>query len=581
MVKLFLMLLLLFAAVPESGLLTAFEMSGGTQTATYNQCIGFYNDLDEQSEEVKMISLGETGIGKPLNLVVIDRDKMFNADGARKLNKRILLINNGIHPGEPDGIDASMMLARNLVEDSVLHHLLDHVVVIIVPIYNVAGSLNQSATSRANQNGPDEYGFRGNELNLDLNRDFIKCDSREAQMFNEMFATWKPDVMIDTHVSDGADYQYTMTYVATQKDKLQPLLGNYESKQLIPALDSAMTKDGIRMCPYVDTKSETPDDGIVGFEDGPRYSTGYAALFNCIGFMSETHMLKPFDKRVNATYAFLKNMLSIVNRDFVLIGELKRTADALTQNQTQFPLQWKLNENDSTMMMFNGYTATYKPSNISGQPRLFYDRTKPYSKLIPFFNDYSQSKIIAAPMAYIVPQQYADVIHLMQLNGVAMHPLTSDEKIDVVVYYLNDFKTNTNAYENHYQHSNTTVTRDTQSIQFYKGDMVVAVDQTCNRYIVETLEPESPDSYFNWNFFDGVLMQKEYFSSYVWEDRADSLLHHDHQLKTEFDEAKKQDTALNNNGDAQLEWIYNHSDYHEKSFRRYPVARVEWKMKID
>lgn len=46
--------------------------------------------------------------------------------------------------------------------------------------YNVGGMMNRSSSSRANQDGPEEYGFRGNSQNLDLNRDFIKMDSEEA-----------------------------------------------------------------------------------------------------------------------------------------------------------------------------------------------------------------------------------------------------------------------------------------------------------------------------------------------------------------------------------------------------------------
>ena len=563
---------------PSDTLLTPFEKSNGTQTATYEECISFYKSLEILSDEVKVTDQGVTGIGKPLHLVIIDKDKNFDVSKTKANGKRILLINNGIHPGEPDGIDASMMFARNLVMDKNLQHLLDHIVFCIIPVYNVAGCLNRSTCSRANQNGPEEYGFRGNELNLDLNRDFIKCDSREAEIFNKIFTAWKPDFLIDTHVSDGADYQYTMTYVATQPDKLNPVLGEYERNFLIPELNKRMKDAGWPMSPYVETRNETPDEGIDGFLDNPRYSTGYAALFNCIGFMSETHMLKPFKDRVQSTYAFIQQLSEIINIDFEKMGELKSTADSLAISQTDFPLQWKQSEKDSSMISFNGFAAAYKISDVTGQQRLYYDETKPYTKDIPYFDQYKSSVQVVAPLAYIIPQQYDNVIHLLQLNGVAMKPIQSDVKIRVVVYYVADYNTNNHAYENHYQHSNTIVSRDTQIIQFYKGDMLVNVNQTCNRYIVETLEPQAPDSYFNWNFFDGILMQKEYFSDYVWEDRADSLLQNNSALMKQFQQTKMSDTLFATDAAAQLEWIYNHSAYHEKSFQRYPVARIEWSL---
>lgn len=203
-------------------LLTPFEKGNGNQTTTYEECITFYHELDRLYEEVSYFSYETTSVGKSLDLVVISKEKNFDANALRTSDKRIYLINNGIHPGEPDGIDASMMFARDVLTKEELKPILDHVVILIIPAYNVSGMLNRGSFSRVNQNGPEEYGFRGTAQNYDLNRDFVKCDSREAIAFTQIFQQWKPEIMVDTHVSNGADYQYTMTLISTQPDKLHP-----------------------------------------------------------------------------------------------------------------------------------------------------------------------------------------------------------------------------------------------------------------------------------------------------------------------------------------------------------------------
>ena len=93
---------------------THFEKSNGIETATYKQTIAFYKALAENYSEISIVSIGETDSGKPLHIITLNTDAEFNFKTIRK-NKRIMLINNGIHPGESDGIDATMMLFRDLV----------------------------------------------------------------------------------------------------------------------------------------------------------------------------------------------------------------------------------------------------------------------------------------------------------------------------------------------------------------------------------------------------------------------------------------------------------------------------------
>src|SRR5215204_4093519 len=239
-------------------LITKFEQSKGRQTPTYHEIISWWKALDTQASQVKMLSMGATDAGYPLHLVLVTNDKDFDLVSLRKKNKRIILINNGIHPGEPDGIDASMLLVRDIVQKKIA--LPENIVLAIIPVYNIGGCLNRSAYYRVNQNGPEEFGFRGNSQNLDLNRDFIKADSKEAISFAKIFHHLDPDVFIDNHVSNGADYQHVMTLLTSQHNKLGGEMGVYLEKTLEPAIYGTMKQKGYDLVPYVNHFGETPQN---------------------------------------------------------------------------------------------------------------------------------------------------------------------------------------------------------------------------------------------------------------------------------------------------------------------------------
>ena len=578
MIKGFLTLVLTGSSLVAIAQLTPFEQNKSKNvTATYSQVIAFYKDLDQKYEQMLMLDYGQTDIGKPLNLIVLSKDKVFDPALIRKQNKRILLINNGIHPGEPEGIDASMMLARDLLEKNSLP---ENVVICIIPVYNIDGSLNRGL-SRVNQNGPESYGFRGNYQNLDLNRDFVKTDSKNSRSFQEIFNTWQPEIFVDNHTSNGSDYQYVITLIQTQKDKLNPILSEYMTRRMVPDLYSKMKESGYEMTPYVNSIEETPDSGITGFLETPRYSTGYVALHNTIGFMPETHMLKPFDQRVESTYQFMFSVLQVVQRDASLIGENKMKADKQVKDQTSFPLNWSLDDKQVSVLSFKGYEAKYKISEVSGLPRLYYDRQSPFEKEIKIWDHFVPYISVDKPLAYIIPQSWQKVIDLLALNRVQMKRLSADTELDADMYYIEDYKTVSLPFEGHYIHSQVKLKTVKQKLKFYAGDYVIYVNQQQNRYIVETLEPQGVDSFFAWNFFDSVLSQKEHFSDYIFEDEAAKLLKLNPNLGRMLEEEKRKNPELSKSAGAQLNWLYLNSEYYEKTYMRYPVGRLSKHTKLD
>lgn len=579
MKKIFSLFIIVFVAGIVKAQQTPFELHPDRNyTATYAEVISYYQKLAKaHPQQMKLLSYGTTDIGKPLSLIVLSKEGVFDPAQIKKQHKRIILINNGIHPGEPEGIDASMMLTRDLLKKQTLPK---NIILCFIAVYNIDGCLNRGL-SRISQNGPEAYGFRGNYRNLDLNRDFIKADSRNALAFMKILNTWNPEVFLDNHTSDGADYQYVMTLIETQKDKQNPILADYTARVLSPELYKRMKKSGYEMIPYVESEKGTPDSGIVSFLETPRFATGYTSQHNIISYITETHMLKAFDKRVYATYDFMQHLFEICERDAQLIGELKQKADEQVRQQKIFALDWALDTQNYDTISFKGYTADYKPSEVSGLKRLYYDRSKPFTKTIKYYDNYKVSATAEKPLAYVIPQAWGKIIDLYKLNNVVMHQLAHDTTIALQMYYIGDFKTGARPYEGHYLHSAVNLKPVEAKIKFYAGDYVVYTNQALNRYIVETLEPQGVDSFFAWNFFDSVLGQKEGYSDYVFEDVAADLLKKDPELRKKLEQEKSKNAQLSGSARAQLNWVYANSPYYEKTYQRYPVGRLLTDTKLD
>jgi hypothetical protein len=174
----------------------------------------------------------------------------------------------------------------------------------------------------------------------------------------------------------------------------------------------------------------------------------------------------------------------------------------------------------------------------------------------------------------VIPKSEGKIIENLERNKIEMKPLLKDTLIFVESYKITDFKTVKNPYEGHYLHYETAVSKKTETLRFKKGDYLVPTKQTGVKFLLETLEPEAIDSYFNWNEFDGILGQKEYFSDYVFEDTAAELLRNNKALKAAFEMKKAVEKDFAENGAAQLEWVYKNSEYYEGTVNQYPIYRI-------
>ena len=551
---------------------TVFEKSKGTSTATYAEIIDFYTNLAEAYTSISTYPVGTTDAGEPLTLVTFNPNRTFESEFSDDTDLTRILINNGIHAGETDGIDATMMLMRDLANGTLKAP--KNVWIGAIAVYNIGGALNRNSTSRTNQNGPVAYGFRGNQKNYDLNRDFMKQDSYNAKAFAKAFNLINPDVFIDTHVSNGADYQYTLTHLFTQHNKLGGKLGQWLNQNFQPAIEKDLLSKKWDITPYVNVHNKTPDQGFTQFMDSPRYSTGYTTLWNTLGLMVETHMLKPYKKRVNGTYELLKSVIFVTQNNKETIKTLRKEAFSAFAKAKTYPIQFKLDSSTVTTLNFKGYKGSIIKSEITQQDRLKYDQNSPFTKPVNFYNNFIPTKSITLPKAYVFSSRRKDIAQKLKQNGVQLKRLKKDTLIPVEVYHIADYKTYTKVYEGHYPHYATQVKTSKNTVPFKTNDYIVYTDQPAGRFLVEALEPEARDSWFNWNYFDTILQQKEGYSGYVWEDLALNLLKTNPTLKANFEAKKKHDLSFKTNPAAQLDWLHKNSKHYEKAHLRYPIARV-------
>ena len=545
----------------------------GNTTPTYQALIQSLRAMEKINPRIKLFNMGNSDVpGVPIYLCVLNAEKDSTSTFLKARKGTTLLFNNAIHPGEPDGVNACLIYSKAFMDMKDFKG--QDPLIAFIPAYNVGGMLSRSATSRANQNGPEEYGFRGNAQNLDLNRDFVKMDSENARTFVRIFHALQPDIFVDNHVSNGADYQYTLTYIASVRERIAPSLGELMYDRLLPEMTQALKKENWDLFPYVETVKETPDDGIYQFNDLPRYAMGYASLFNAMAFTVETHMLKPFPDRVRATYDFMKYLIEWSKENAALIETARAKSNEWTKKKAYFTYNYNRTA-DKDSILFKGFTARVDTHEITKLGHLTYDISKPYERKIPFYKYYNPKDSIAIPSYYLVRGQERKIIEQLAANGIAIETLKEEKKLRVKAQVVRSFDAISKPYEGHYMHPSKEIERVEQWITFRPGDVLISTKQIGGQFLHSVLQPEAEDSYFTWNYFDSYLQEKEYFSNYVFKDKIKEILQNNPELKKAYETKRQNDSDFANSEWQQLYFLYQNSVYFEPSYMMLPVFELE------
>ena len=563
---------------------TTAERSDHLRTGDYSEMVEFVLAAEQRSPWVRVLSMGTTPEGRMMPLVVISKERAFSPQTALGTGKAVVLITNGIHSGEIEGKDASLQLLREIVITKERSALLDQVVLLIIPIFNIDGHERCSSYNRINQNGPEEMGWRCTAQGYNLNRDFIKADAEEMKHWLRMYHAWKPHFWFDTHTTDGADWQYDVTFIAAFGPEAPAPIAGWVREKLHPHLIQTLTDDG--HCPQLffylanrldATKRCSP--GVWGF--APLSSTMYGALTNPPSLLVETHMLKPYKTRVRATHRLLVHALELINADptslidAVAASDKEATYFSDREGQApRVPLAVAPDDmDDGEPVTFKGLEYTLEMSEAAGGEIPRWDTSRPKDVPTQLHTRGVVSESVAPPRAYLIPPQWTDVIERLKLHGLRVDRLAKPVVAQVETYQFSDVHWRERPFEGRHMLTYKT-TKVSEKRHFASGSALVVLDQPMSRVAVHLLEPDAPDSLVRWGFFDTIFEQKEYFEDYAMVPIADRMLSESPALREEFSEWLKANPDAANNPRARLDFFYRRSPYWDANKDVYPVCRV-------
>jgi len=567
------------APVPP-GWQTHAEQTDYRETPRYEETLAYCRKLAAASPQIRLVDFGRSGEGRALPLVIAATGATFTPEATRRAGKVVLLIQANIHAGETDGKDAGLALLRDIVITKTQTRLLEHVTLLFMPIYNVDGHERRSPYNRINQNGPAEMGWRANATNLNLNRDYMKADAPETRAWLRLWNEWQPDLFIDCHVTDGADFRYNVTYQFEQHENIpQPLRDWMKSAfdgRIVPATEAS----GNLLTTYMEFRDnrDPVSKGVEGFIATPRFATGYAPLRNRPGLLIETHMLKDYKTRVRGTYDLLRAVLEDVNRDPAgWLRVAKETDEQVAGEGRTYDPQRKIAlriafTEKSIPRLIKGVEFRRELSDVSGAVRVVYG-TKPFDYTVPFYNEGHAIVSVAPPLYYLIPPQWTEVIEVLALHGLRLHRLAEPVTVEVESYRFSEVKWATAAFENRLP-----VTQKNQAVReqrtFAAGTIVVPLAQAAGRLALNLLEPDAPDSLVYWGFFNSIFEQKEFAEGYVLEELARRMLAQDENLRREFERRVANEPQFAANARERLRFFYERSPYQDKQMNLYPVGRL-------
>ena len=581
--RLMILLLALGLATPARAAdwTTPAELSGFRTTPSYAETLAYLERLQKEAPgQIRLETFGLSPQGRPMMAVIANADGVFAPEAARTAKLPIVLVQAGIHPGEIEGKDAGLMLLRDFAVTGKLPHLLDHAVLVFIPVFSVDGHENSSPYNRINQNGPESMGFRGQSQYLNLNRDYIKADTPEMRAWLTLWRRWRPDLLIDVHTTDGADYQYDLTWYLEDPHKLDAGVSRWQ-QQAMASVMPAYEKRGHLASIYLEFKDGAdPRQGIENFGSGPRFSTGYAALWNRPGLLIETHMLKSYATRVRAAYDLVALMLDYAGQNAASLLEANAKADAATIARAGDPsarvaLTFKLDPS-ATPFTLKGHAFTLSHSDISNAAWIQYDPAKPETYVIPNRNGLLPDILIAPPAAYAIPAQWTDVILRLKAHGIAYRQLDCATGVTAMGYQLDNPKWGSQPFESHLMLRDVQVHLVPRQEVLPPGSVIVPLDQAGANIAIELLEPDAPDSLLRWGLLDAVFETKEYGEPRVLERLARDMLAKDPALKAEFETRLKNDAAFAASSRERLAFFFQRSPWFRvQRVGAYPVLRLD------
>ncbi|MEO5893478.1 MAG: M14 family metallopeptidase [Ferruginibacter sp.] len=583
----------LLVAKPGNPWITPAEKTGFVTTPTYNETMSWLKKLDQASPLITMLSIGKSPEGRDIFMVIASKEKVITATALKQSHKPILLVQAGIHSGEIDGKDAGMMLLRDIAFGN-KQLLLDGVNLLFIPILNVDGHERSSSYNRPNQRGPQNMGWRTNAQNLNLNRDYAKIDTKEVRAVIQVMNEYDPLLYMDIHVTDGADYQYDVTFGGHGRQGYSPAISDWLTNVYKPTADKGLVAEGHLPGPLMFAVNDRDfSAGNVVVLGESRFSDAYGNLRHLASVLVENHSLKPYRQRVLGTYVLLESTLKILAREGKSLRQI--TAVDKARREDSIPLVWKVPQMKSATtfetqsdlqssanavppdsMDLLGMDSRILKSAVTGSDYIEW-LGKPVTARIAHYKGTEGIELVKRPNAYWVPAFKDEVIRRLQLHGIKMEIIKQPREVIVEMYRIPDAKFQdasgkTVPFEGHLQVKGT-AQAETHKQWYAAGSAYITTDQPLGELAMLLLEPNSPDSYFQWGFFYEIFQRTEYIESYVMEPTIKKMLEDSPELKKEFEQKKASDAVFAKDPDAIFSWFYSKTKYYDSRYLLYPVGR--------
>jgi murein tripeptide amidase MpaA len=551
---------------------TQFKKTGRYQEAV-NLCQAFARHWPDR---VRVETFGTTPEGRPMVALVASCADHLTPENCRTTSTPVFLMQGGIHAGEIDGKDAGFMALRGLLENH--SPMLEKATVVFVPVFNIDGHERFGAWNRPNQVGPEEMGWRVTGQNLNLNRDYAKADSAEMQAMLRLLNRWDPIVYADLHVTDGTHFQPDIAVL------VEPiLLGDAglqkAGRRLQNETVELLRKQGSMPLPFYPSLKD-PNNPEAGFADSaytPRFSTGYWPLRNRLAVLIETHSWKDYETRVKATQNSIIDMLYMVSSEGKSWLKLAREADRRSSQLggTKVTLSYETGKHFKTIS-FPGYAYQKQTSTISGGPVVVYDQKSPQNWSIPFFDEVLPKLVVEAPKGgYLVPAAYAEWIKpRLKTHGISFRTLKASQKATVEAFRAEKVNLSGRSSEGHHT-AQWVGSWKSENRQVEAGSLLIPISQPGARLIMALLEPQAPDSYASWGYFNAHSEQREYMEDYVVEQVAREMLAKDPELRRRFEAKLSSDPEFAKNPQARWNFFYELHPSWDERFRLYPVLRCQ------
>ena len=498
----------LLALNPDDALLTRAERSGFRETSRHAEVVDLLDALAASSELAQRATMGRTGEGREIPLLVVADPPVASGAEARAAaaaGRLVVLAFGNIHAGEVCGKEALPILARELLGGG-QRDVLAGVVFIIAPIYNGDGNERFSPDHRRTQNGPPEVGTRENAAGLDLNRDFVKVEAPETAVLVRFMNEWDPHIVIDTHATNGSPHRFLMTYAGPKAPAGDVGLIGWTRRELFPALDRRYeARTGERLFWYGSFGGAFGGPRDRGrwetFPAEARYGTTYIGLRNRIGILSEAYAYAPFEERVRGTRDFVATILEYAAEHRAAIAGQTRGADERTIAKGLAPGDAVAIRSRAVPREGRFTILGFEEEDRDGRS-VATDRHAEYE--VELIDEFIAERTVTRPWAYVFPGELAAIGAKLEQHGIKVERLTREATLDVETYTIEGATPASRVFQGH-----VLVRADARASRgerrFVAGDYLVWTAQALGNLVVYLLEPECEDGLATWNYFDAYL----------------------------------------------------------------------------